>query len=154
MIDASTLFYKEKVRLMKETVSLVSLYGADIEAELGSIGVRETGEGNSSGADDPSKIYTNPSLAGQFVKKMWIRDLACSFGTTHGIYLSEPRLDFDVERGVRKETNGIPIVIHGGNGVSKKNFQTAVQAGVRKINCFTYMDKSGRKHCCGISFQC
>jgi Fructose/tagatose bisphosphate aldolase len=102
MIDASTLFYKEKVRLMKETVSLVSLYGADIEAELGSIGVRETGEGNSSGADDSSKFYTNRSLAGQFVKETGICALACSFGTTHGIKLSELRLDFDVVSGVRK----------------------------------------------------
>ena len=69
--------------------------------------------------------------------------LACSFGTTHGIYLTEPRLDFSVVRNVRGMTEYLPVVMHGGSGVSKEDFHNAVRSGVRKINYFTYMDKSG-----------
>ena len=69
--------------------------------------------------------------------------LACSFGTTHGIYLTEPRLDFSVVRNVRGMTEYLPVVMHGGSGVSKEDFHKAVRSGVRKINYFTYMDKSG-----------
>ena len=58
------------------------------------------------------------------------------------IYLKKPRLDFSVVENVRKETNGIPVVMHGGSGVSKEDFHAAIQAGVRKINYFTYMDRA------------
>ena len=33
--------------------------------------------------------------------------------------------------------------MHGGSGVSVDDYHAAVDAGVRKINYFTYMDKSG-----------
>ena len=33
--------------------------------------------------------------------------------------------------------------MHGGSGVSTEDYHKAVEAGVRKINYFTYMDKSG-----------
>ena len=103
----------------------------------------ESGAGDHSGAEDETKIYTDPKQAKDFVEETGIDALACSFGTTHGIYLSEPRLDFDVVRNVRKETGNIPVVMHGGSGVSTEDFHKAIHAGVRKINYFTYMDKSG-----------
>ena len=33
--------------------------------------------------------------------------------------------------------------MHGGSGVSEEDYHKAVEAGVRKINYFTYMDKAG-----------
>jgi fructose-bisphosphate aldolase class II len=117
-------------------------FGASVEAELGSMGKRESGMGDA-GAEDDTKIYTDPELAAKFVAETGIDALACSFGTTHGIYLTEPKLDFDVVKNVRAKTNGIPVVMHGGSGVSPQDYHKAVEAGVRKINYFTYMDKSG-----------
>ena len=46
-------------------------------------------------------------------------------------------------RGVRRRTGNIPVVMHGGSGVSREDFQKAIEAGVRKVNYFTYMDKAG-----------
>ncbi len=143
MFDGSTLPYDENVSQTIKAVSLASRYGADVEAELGSMGVRETGAGDGSGAEDATKIYTDPALAEKFVAQTGVTALACSFGTTHGIYLTEPKLDFEVVRQVRKRTGGIPVVMHGGSGVSREDFHAAVQAGVRKINYFTYMDRAG-----------
>ncbi len=104
------------------------------------MGKRESGAGTVE--EDDSKIYTDPVQAKAFVEETGIDALACSFGTTHGIYLTKPRLDFTVVENVRKETGGIPVVMHGGSGVSKEGFHEAIRAGVRKINYFTYMDKA------------
>jgi len=143
MYDGSTLPFEENVENTKKAVAMAGKYGASVEAELGSMGRKESGEGDKTGKDDETKIYTNPVQAADFVKRTGIDALACSFGTTHGIYLTEPRLDFSVVENVRKETGGIPVVMHGGSGVSDEDFQKAIAAGVRKINYFTYMDKAG-----------
>ena len=143
MYDGSTLPYEENAANSKKAVEMARKTGASVEAELGSMGRRESGAGDGTGAEDETKIYTDPKLAAQFVKETGIDALACSFGTTHGIYLTEPRLDFDVVRGVRKETGDIPVVMHGGSGVSREDYRKSIEAGVRKINYFTYMDKSG-----------
>ena len=143
MFDGSTLPYEENVANSKKAADMAHAYGASCEAELGSMGRRESGMGDGSGEGDETKIYTDPVQAKEFVERTGIDALACSFGTTHGIYLKAPRLDFDVVRNVRKMTNNIPVVMHGGSGVSPEGFRQAVDAGVRKINYFTYMDKAG-----------
>lgn len=143
MYDGSTLSYEENLENTKKAVQMAAKTGASVEAELGSMGRRESGAGDDTGADDETKIYTDPVLAAAFVKETGIDALACSFGTTHGIYLTEPKLDFDVVKNVRIQTEGIPVVMHGGSGVSKEDYAKAIKAGVRKINYFTYMDKSG-----------
>ena len=144
MFDGSALSYEENIRMTSQAVRMASAYGASVEAELGCMGKRESGDGeNGAGSDDDTKIYTDPELAADFVKQTGIDALACSFGTTHGIYLTKPRLDFDVVRSVRQKTGGIPVAMHGGSGVSPEGFREAVMSGVRKINYFTYMDKAG-----------
>ena len=44
---------------------------------------------------------------------------------------------------IRELTDGFPIVMHGGSGVSEEDYRRCIEAGVRKINYFTYMDKAG-----------
>lgn len=148
MYDGSTLPYEENLANTKKAVLMAKKYGASVEAELGCMGRRESGiiaenfDANKEVIDD-TKIYTDPDLASSFVKESGIDALACSFGTTHGIYLTKPRLDFDVIRNVRAKCNDIPVVMHGGSGVSAEDYIKAIDAGVRKINYFTYMDKAG-----------
>jgi fructose-bisphosphate aldolase class II len=144
MYDGSVLPYEENLANTKKAVEMAHGFGASVEAELGSMGKRESGTGDEgAGVGDETKIYTDPELAAKFVAQTGIDALACSFGTTHGIYLTEPKLDFDVVKNVRTKTNNIPVVMHGGSGVSTEDYHKAVKAGVRKINYFTYMDKSG-----------
>lgn len=142
MFDGSDLPYEENVDLTCQCVELAKKCNAGVEAELGSMGKRIYGKEDSTGDTDASKIYTDPEQAAEFVKTTGIDALACSFGTTHGIYLTEPRLSFDVVANVRKATGGIPVVMHGGSGVSAEDFHKSIDAGVRKINYYTYMDKA------------
>lgn len=143
MYDGSVLPYQENLENTKKAVAMAQKYGASVEAELGSMGKRESGTDGDSGENDDTKIYTDPAQASGFVIETGIDALACSFGTTHGIYLTKPKLDFDVVKNVRAVSNDIPVVMHGGSGVSREDFRNAIEAGVRKINYFTYMDKSG-----------
>ncbi len=143
MYDGSVLPYEENLANTKKAVAVAGKTGASVEAELGSMGKRESGAGDTDSGEDDTKIYTDPQKAKEFVDASGIDALACSFGTTHGIYLTTPKLDFDVVKNVRALTNDIPVVMHGGSGVSREDYHKAIQAGVRKINYFTYMDKSG-----------
>ena len=143
MYDGSTLSYEENLENTKKAVAMAAKTGASVEAELGSMGRRESGAGDDSGENDDTKIYTDPHQAKVFVEETGIDALACSFGTTHGIYLTQPKLDFDVVKNVRALTEQIPIVMHGGSGVSREDYRKAIEAGTRKVNYFTYMDKSG-----------
>lgn len=142
MFDGSKLPFEENMANTKEVVSLAKQYGASVEAELGCMGKRENGSGSAGNGDDPEKIYTDPEQAKIFVEETGVDALACSFGTTHGIYLSEPKLDFSVVEKVHSLAK-IPVVMHGGSGVSEEDFKKTIKAGVRKINYYTYMTMAG-----------
>lgn len=107
-----------------------------IEAEVGSMGAREAGSGGG------ESIYTDPEAAAEFVKSTGIDALACAFGTAHGIYLKQPKLDFERVRKIKSMIN-VPIVMHGGSGVSNEDYKKVISCGVRKINYYTYMAKAG-----------
>ena len=116
-------------------VSLAAQTGASVEAEIGSMGARESGEPGES-------IYTAPDSAKKFSEETGIDALACAFGTAHGIYLKEPRLDFERLEQIHKLVK-IPLVMHGGSGVSHEDYQRVISLGIRKINYYTYMAKAG-----------
>lgn len=107
-----------------------------VEAEVGSMGARESGE---SGGES---IYTDPEKAAEFVAATGIDALACAFGTAHGIYLKEPKLDFERVSKIHSVID-VPIVMHGGSGVSPADYKKVIECGVRKVNYYTYMAKAG-----------
>ena len=117
-------------------VECAARYGASVEAEVGSMGSREAGEGGG------ESIYTDPELAKAFVEETGIDALACAFGTAHGIYLKKPQLDFDRVKKIYSLID-VPIVMHGGSGVSHEDYKKVIECGVRKINYYTYMEKAG-----------
>ena len=65
-------------------------------------------------------------------------------GTVHGFYATKPRLDFQRIRRIR-ELTGVPLVMHGGSGISVEDTQKAIRCGIRKINYFSYMSNAGVK---------
>lgn len=107
-----------------------------VEAEVGSMGAREAGSGGG------ESIYTDPETAAEFVENTGIDALACAFGTAHGIYLKQPKLDFERVKKIKSMIN-VPIVMHGGSGVSNEDYKKVISCGVRKINYYTYMAKAG-----------
>ncbi|MBQ9915543.1 MAG: class II fructose-bisphosphate aldolase, partial [Clostridia bacterium] len=136
MYDGSNLPEEENLANTKKVVELAKKTGASVEAEIGSMGARE------SGAEGGESIYTDPDAAKRFAEETGIDALACAFGTAHGIYLKQPKLDF-LRLEKIKSLVDIPLVMHGGSGVSHEDYQKVISLGIRKINYYTYMAKAG-----------
>ena len=139
MIDASSLPYDENVKMTKEAVCLAHPKNISVEAEIGVLGGREAGNQKPLTKEE---MYTDPDLAKKFVNDTNIDALACSFGTAHGIYKVKPELDFDRIQRINKLCN-LPLVMHGGSGVSSEDYVKAIKCGVRKINYYSYMSREG-----------
>ena len=138
MYDASLKSYEENVAGTKDVVAYAHERGVQVEAEIGALATREGGADGSGAA-----VYTDPELAKRFVGETGIDALAASFGTAHGIYKVKPKLDFDRIRRIR-ELTGVPLVMHGGSGVSPEDYCTAIGCGIRKVNYYSYMARAGR----------
>ena len=143
MIDASHLPYEENLALTKQTVEMAHAMGVSVEAELGRLVTGEAGSAEESDtALKAEDFYTVPAEAEAFCKETGVDALAIAFGTAHGFYTAQPKLDFDVVKRVKAAT-GLPLVMHGGSGVSEEGFKTAIAGGIRKINYYSYMSKAG-----------
>ena len=142
MYDGSLLSYEDNVANTKKAVEMAAKYHADVEAEIGVMGGREAGASDSGRkAED---MYTDPDVAERFVKETGIDALAASFGTAHGLYKAAPKLDFDRIERIKTQT-GVPLVMHGGSGVSPEDYRKAIEKGVNKINYYSYMSNAGVK---------
>ena len=142
MYDGSALEYEMNVANTIIAVGMARRVGASVEAEIGTLGKRELGYKSDSNEEAPKQVYTDPDDAKRFVEATGIDALACSFGTAHGLYLQKPKLDFNVLDQVKSKVN-IPLVMHGGSGVSNEDYRTVIEKGVTKINYYTYMAKAG-----------
>lgn len=141
MIDASALAYEENLRLTKEITEISHAMGVSVEAELGRLVTGESGSTEIANAK-PEDFYTDPEEAKAFCEATGIDTLAIAFGTAHGFYKSQPKLDFGVVEKCAAAT-GLPLVMHGGSGVSEEGFRKAIASGIRKINYYSYMSKAG-----------
>ena len=137
MYDGSTLPYEANLENTKKAVAMARTCNCGVEAELGAMPSREGGESPSAGP-----VYTDPDEAAVFCREAGIDALAPSFGTVHGIYRSEPRLDLERVRLIAEKT-GLPLVMHGGSGVSPADYRTGIRNGLRKINYYSYMSRAG-----------
>ena len=155
MYDGSTLSYEENLENTKKAVEIASKYNCGVEAELGAMAAREGGEAASgkalagkaaSGKGRPfaptGPVYTDPDEAVEFCKETKIDALAPSFGTAHGIYKNKPILDFERVKEISIRTR-LPLVMHGGSGVSPEDYRKGIECGLRKINYYSYMAKAG-----------
>ncbi len=135
MYDGSALSEEENTENTKIAVAEAKKTGASVEAEIGSMGA---GEGGGEG----TSIYTDPDTAVRFVNNTGIDALACAFGTSHGFYKDAPKLDFERLSEIKSKIS-VPIVMHGGSGVSVDDYKEVIKRGVRKVNYYTYMAKAG-----------
>ncbi|MBQ8295497.1 MAG: class II fructose-bisphosphate aldolase [Clostridia bacterium] len=142
MMDASALPYEENLRLTKMITEAAHSMNVSVEAELGRLVTGEAGSAETNVEMKAEDFYTDPKEAEEFCQATGIDALAIAFGTAHGFYTAQPKLDFDVVKNVAKAT-GLPLVMHGGSGVSEEGFKKSIANGIRKINYYSYMSKAG-----------
>lgn len=139
MYDCSTAGYGENVEKVAEMVKICHGMGVTVEGELGHVGDNE-GAGRLA---NPEDFYTDPQQAADFAARTGVDSLAVAVGNAHGDYKFTPKLDFDRIAEIEKATK-LPLVLHGGSGLSDDDFKIAVQKGVCKVNIFTDIDKAGK----------
>jgi len=130
MYDGSSLPYRGNVEKTQSVVALARPYGAAVECEIGVVG-------GSEGGNVEHKIkYTDPLDAQRFSKETGADAMAIAIGNAHGVYAEEPELRFDILKKV-KQRSELPLVLHGGSGISDADFQEAIRCGIRKVNIGT-----------------
>lgn len=139
MYDCSTCKYEENKERMAEMVKICHAMSVTVEGELGHVGDNE-GAGK---LENPSDFYTDPATALDFVTATGVDALAVAVGNAHGDYKFPPKLDFERISTISADT-GIPLVLHGGSGLSDEDFKIAVKNGICKVNIFTDLDKAGK----------
>lgn len=130
MLDASTLPFEENIARVKVVVEKARKYGATVEAELGLVG------GSEDGSCDHGIRCTDPDDAVVYARETGIDALAVAIGNAHGNYPVAPTLAFDVLEKIHEKVD-IPLVLHGGSGITDKDFQKAISLGIRKVNIAT-----------------
>lgn len=136
MYDCSTDPYEVNVEKVREMAEIAHSYGATIEGELGHVGDNEGSAEGSSHLVDPSKYFTDPKVAKDYVEKTKVDALAIAVGNAHGAYKLPPKLDFERIRTIAR-TVDVPLVLHGGSGLTDNDFRTAIKEGISKVNIFT-----------------
>jgi len=142
IIDASKFSIEENITLTKKCVDYARDLGEReersvlIESEMGFIGqsskvLDKIPEGVS------KETMTDPEDAKFFVEQTKIDLLAPSVGNIHGMIKGgNPKLDTERIKEIKKAC-GVPLVLHGGSGISDEDFSLAIKAGISIIHIST-----------------
>ena len=130
MFDGSKYPFEENIAKTKEVKALADKYGAAVEGEIGSIG------GAEGDYKDQDVRITSVAEAKRFAEETGVDALAIAIGTAHGNYKETPHLRIDRLQEIAAEVS-CPLVLHGGTGLTEKDFQNCLQNGIKKINIAT-----------------
>lgn len=133
LFDASSLSYQDNLRLCKDLVAFAKKHGAGIEGELEAV----RGIEDEVGSDVEGELVPVERCV-EFIQATGIDCFAPAIGTAHGLYKTEPKINFDrVEAIVARCPT--PIVLHGGTGLSGSTFKRLIAAGCAKVNISTML---------------
>lgn len=135
MIDGSHLSLEENIAITNMVSKIAKAAGVSVEAELGALAGIEDGE------EVKAAKMTNPEHVKTFLEETDIDALAVSIGNAHGLYKGEPHLNFELLQTIA-ETARVPLVLHGGTGLTDRQFARGVELGIKKINIGTEVKKT------------
>lgn len=133
MFDGSHLPIEENCSQTKRVVDLAHAAGACVEAEVGAIGGEEDGR-------EAVANYAHPDDIKALAETTGIDCIAVGFGNVHGDYANKYALEWPIFEGAHNITS-LPLVLHGGSGLTDGEFRRAISAGAAKINISTDFKK-------------
>lgn len=134
MYDSSMDNYEDNIRNVSEVVRTAHALNVTVEGELGHVGTN--------GGDESR--YTEPDKARDYVERTHVDALAVAIGTAHGAYQTKPKLDFDRLSEIANVVS-VPLVLHGGSGLTDDDFRNCIARGIAKVNIFTDINCSAAK---------
>jgi len=113
-----------------------------VEAEMGNIG-QSSSMWDEAPAEVDDDVLTDPEMMKRFIEETGVDAIAPAVGNLHGMSKDgrNPRLDIDRIKEL-KEAGGIPMVLHGGSGISDEDFAVAIKEGMRMVHINTEIRKA------------
>jgi ketose-bisphosphate aldolase len=152
LFDGSELDVAENTRQTIEVVAEAERHGAHVEGEIESVLGVEDGVGS----DEAGQVHP-VEVSARFIDETGVYSFAPAIGTAHGLYKRAPELR--PERVTELvEQHPIPMVLHGGTGLSEEQFVDLISRGCAKVNISTalkiafvdahreYLDANPGKH--------
>jgi ketose-bisphosphate aldolase len=134
MYDGSSFPFAENLQNSQKAVDRAHRLGVSVEGEIGAVwGVEEDIQ-----VEEHPDLLADPELAVRYARESGVDAFAPAIGTAHGLYKGEPKLDFDRLQCIVRQVD-IPIVIHGGTGLSPETFRKLIGYGAAKINVSTQL---------------
>ena len=138
MFDGSAGDYEKNIKDTAEIVKIAHSFGATVEGEIGHVGQADSED------NDQTDLYTKVSEATDYLASTGVDALAISIGTAHGAYKSKPKLDLQRLSEISAAVD-VPLVLHGGSGLTDDDFRNSIACGISKVNIFTDMCLAGNR---------
>ena len=133
MFDGSVKPYAENIAETREIVKLAHAMGATVEGEIGHVG---------DAAEGLSSMYTTAEEAKAYADAAGVDALAVAIGSAHGVYKKKPMLNIARLKEIAAAVD-LPLVLHGGSGLSDDDFAQSIAGGIAKVNVFTDLCLAG-----------
>lgn len=128
----ATATYEDYERRVRDIALHAHGLGVAVEAELGHLPC------GSSGTIDEGGTMTDPEQAARFVAATQVDLLAVSVGNIHIRLSGEQDLALDHLEKIHRRVP-VPLVLHGGTGITAGSLRAALKLGVAKVNYGTYL---------------
>ncbi|MBQ7368986.1 MAG: class II fructose-bisphosphate aldolase [Clostridia bacterium] len=138
MFDGSTNDYETNLAQTREIVKIAHAFGATVEGEIGHVGQADAGD------EDLTDMYTTPEEAEAYIAATGVDALAVAIGSAHGVYKKKPQLNIKRLQEIRAKVD-VPLVLHGGSGLSDDDFRNTIREGIAKVNIFTDLCLAGKR---------
>lgn len=138
MFDGSAKPYEQNIAETREMVKIAHAFGATVEGEIGHVG--EAAKEDNLLTD----MYTTPEEAKAYLEATGVDALAVAIGSAHGVYKKKPMLNIERLKEISGEVK-VPLVLHGGSGLSDDDFKNTIRNGIAKVNIFTDLCLAGER---------
>jgi len=134
MLADPTAPYDDYVSRVAAIVRAAHARGVYVEAELGELPYGAI----SRSAHPEGGTATDPAVAAEFVAATGVDLLAVSVGNVHIQTHGQSELNLKLLEEIHRRVP-VPLVLHGGTGISTDSMRAAIARGVAKVNFGTYL---------------
>lgn len=149
IFDGNKVSREENIAITKQCVEYARSINPDIvvEAELGNIGMSsKLLDAVPEGAQITEEMMTKPDELKAFIEATGVDMIAPAVGNLHGMLKNAPQPKISPARIAELQAaGGIPLVLHGGSGISDPEFKDAIASGIAIIHINTEIRIAYRK---------
>ena len=132
MVENERLRGKEYRALVKQVVERAHRCGVFVEAAVGHL---------ADASAETEAVPTDPAAARGFVEETGVDALAVAVGNVHILTQGKAAIDLERLKDIHAYVK-VPLVLHGGTGISLDERASYVRAGVAKINFGTVLKQA------------